>query len=51
MLKDDGTFKSVSYSSFVPSEEMNGVKVLCSALNDVMDEPMELETELNILRK
>jgi len=48
---DDDTFQTVSRLTFTPTYEEHMKKVSCEAVNEVMEEPVEYETELNILYK
>jgi len=45
---EDETFELVSTLTFTPSAEENGETVTCLAINNVMEEPLEDETILNI---
>ena len=49
--QEDDTFQTVSKLTFTPSQEEHEKKVSCQAINDVMEEAVEFETELNILCK
>jgi len=50
-ILEDETFQTVSKVHFIPSAEENEKKVTCQAINDVMVEAVEHESELNILYK
>jgi len=50
-VNEDETFETVSRLTFTPTADENEKNVVCEAINDVMDAPMEYATEMNILYK
>eukprot|EP00092_Neocalanus_flemingeri_P009188 GFUD01009889.1.p1 GENE.GFUD01009889.1~~GFUD01009889.1.p1 ORF type:complete len:1498 (+),score=504.87 GFUD01009889.1:68-4561(+) len=50
-ILEDESFVTISKLTVTPSAEENEKKVSCQAINDVMNEPVEYETELDILYK
>jgi len=50
-VNEDETFETVSRLTFTPTADENEKNVVCEAINDVMDTPVEYETEMNILYK
>ena len=48
-VQEDETFETVSRLTFTPTADENEKNVVCEAINDVMDTPVEYETDMNIL--